>query len=197
MRNENPTSIEIAQTALAFLGQDKRIDVIDTESKDALTFKVSIAYESARKQVLADHNWNFARTEVMANSTPVRHDHTYPWSCPLPADSLRILAVYAQDGRKTQYIRYENTLRSSKPLSRIVYVRDEEDMAEWSEAARRAFVFRLAADIAKPVTGRINEAQLQEAHYNAAIEAAKLQEAREGEAANPWGESHHAHAMWG
>ena len=115
----------------------------------------------------------------------------------MPPDSLRILAVYAEDGRKAQYIRYEHTLRSTSPLSRVVYVRDEEDMTEWSEAARRAFVFRLAADIAKPVTGRINEAQLQEAHYNAAIEAAKLQDAREGEAANPWGSSHHAEKMWG
>jgi hypothetical protein len=58
-------------------------------------------------------------------------------------------------------------------------------------------VYRLAADIAKPITGRINECQLQEEHYRAAISDAKLREAREGEAANPWGESHHARAMRG
>jgi hypothetical protein len=190
-------SVNIAQEALAVLSQDKRIDIIDTESKDATTFKVSIAYESARKQVLCDHSWNFARSEKIINSTFVRHDRVYPWSAPMPSDSLRILAVYDIAGCKTDYIVYDMILRSSRPVSRIVYVRDEEDISAWTPLARRAFVYRLAADIAKPITGRINECQLQEEHYRAAISDAKLREAREGEAANPWGESHHAKAMRG
>lgn len=190
-------SIDVAQEALAVLSQDKRIDTLDTESKDATIFKVSIAYESARKQVLEDHTWNFARTEKMTSSTFVKHDYVYPWSSPMPADSLRIVAAYDSLGGKADYIVYDQTLRSSRPLSRIVYVRDEEDISVWSPSARRALVYRLAADIAKPVTGRINEAQLQEQHYTMAIEHAKLREAREGEAANPWGESHHAKAMRG
>jgi hypothetical protein len=190
-------SIEVAQEALAVLSQDKRIDFIDTESKDATVFKVSIAFESARKQVLCDHNWNFARSEKHANSTFVPHDRDYPWATPMPGDSLRLLAVYDVNGRKADYIVYDMTLRSSRPVGRIVYVRDEEDISIWTPLARRAFVYRLAADIAKPITGRINECQLQEEHYRAAIADAKLREAREGEAANPWGESHHARAMRG
>ena len=190
-------SVGIAQEALAVLSQDKRIDIIDTQSKDATIFKVSIAYESARKQVLCDHNWNFARSEKIINSTFVRHDRVYPWATPMPTDSLRILAVYDTIGYKADYIVYDMTLRSSRPIGRIVYVRDEEDINIWTPLARRAFVYRLAADIAKPITGRINECQLQEEHYRAAISDAKLREAREGEAANPWGESHHAKAMRG
>jgi hypothetical protein len=190
-------SVAVAQEALAVLSQDKRIDTLDTESKDATIFKVSIAFESARKQVLCDHAWNFARSEKFTTSTFVRHDDVYPWSAPMPPDSLRILAVYDQTGSKADYIVYDMTLRSSRPLERIVYVRDEEDITVWSPLARRAFVFRLAADIAKPITGRINECQLQEEHYRAAIADAKLREAREGEAANPWGESHHARVMRG
>ena len=115
----------------------------------------------------------------------------------MPADSLRIIAVYDVAGGKADYIVYENSIRSSRPINRIVYIRDENDIDVWTSAARRAFVYRLAADIAKPITGRINEAQLQEEHYRMAIEQAKLREAREGEAANPWGESHHARAMRG
>lgn len=190
-------SIEVAQEALAVLSQDKRIDTLDTESKDATIFKVSIAFESARKQVLCDHNWNFARSEKITTPTFVRHDRDYPWAVPMPGDSLRLLAVYDVNGRKADYIVYDMTLRSSRPVGRIVYVRDEEDITVWTPLARRAFVYRLAADIAKPITGRINECQLQEEHYRAAISDAKLREAREGEAANPWGDSHHAKAMRG
>jgi hypothetical protein len=190
-------SIEVAQEALAVLSQDKRIDFIDTESKDATVFKVSIAFESARKQVLCDHNWNFARSEKTTTPTFVHHDRDYPWAVPMPSDSLRLLAVYDVNGRKADYIVYDMTIRSSRPVGRIVYVRDEEDITVWTPLARRAFVYRLAADIAKPITGRINECQLQEEHYRAAISDAKLREAREGEAANPWGESHHARAMRG
>lgn len=190
-------SVGVAQEALAVLSQDKRINTIDTESKDATIFKVSIAYESARKQVLCDHNWNFARSEKITNSTFVQHDRAYPWATPMPPDSLRILAVYDTSGYKADYIVYDMTLRSSRPVGRIVYVRDEEDISLWTPLARRAFVYRLAADLAKPITGRINECQLQEEHYRAAISDAKLREAREGEAANPWGESHHAKAMRG
>ena len=115
----------------------------------------------------------------------------------MPADNLRILAVYDENGRKSDYIVYDMTIRASHPVGRIVYVRDEEDLNVWTPLARRAFVYRLAADIAKPITGRINECQLQEEHYRAAISDAKLREAREGEAANPWGESHHAKMMKG
>ena len=197
MKITHSESIAVAQEALATLSQDKRIDILDTESKDATIFKVSIAYESARKQVLSDHNWNFARSELLTCSSYVKHDRYYPWSVRMPADSLRILAVYDVEGRKADYIVYDMTLRSSRPLARIVYVRDEEDITIWTPLARRAFVYRLAADIAKPITGRINECQLQEEHYRAAIADAKLKEAREGEAVNPWGESHHARAMRG
>jgi hypothetical protein len=193
----SPSSIALAQEALATLSQDTRISVLDTESKDATVFKVSIAYESARKLVLGDHTWNFARAEKLTNSTHVKHDNVYPWSTPMPGDSLRIIAVYDMTGMKADYIVYENTLRSSRPIERIVYTRDEDDIDNWSADARRAFVYRLAADIAKPITGRINEAQLQEEHYRMAIEKAKLRQAREGEAANPWGENHHARAMRG
>ena len=185
------------QEQAAVLAFVERIDIIDTESKDATIFKVSIAFESARKQVLSDHNWNFARSEKLTNSTFVRHDRVYPWATPMPADNLRILAVYDVNGRKSDYIVYDMTIRASHPVGRIVYVRDEEDLSVWTPLARRAFVYRLAADIAKPITGRINECQLQEEHYRAAISDAKLREAREGEAANPWGESHHARVMRG
>lgn len=197
MKTTDPSSVALAQEALAALSQDARITVLDTESKDATIFKVSIAYESARTRVLEDHNWNFARAEKMVVSTHIRNDRVYPWCSPMPSDSLRILAVYDSLGYKTDYIVYDRTIRSSRQLSRIVYIRDEEDISAWTSAARRAFVYRLAADIAKPITGRINEAQLQEEHYRNAIEHAKLREAREGEAANPWGESHHARAMRG
>lgn len=197
MTTSKQASVAVAQEALAVLSQDKRIDTLDTESKDAIIFKVSIAFESARKQVLSDHNWNFARSEKLTNSTFVRHDRIYPWAAQMPGDSLRILAVYDTTGCKADYIVYDQTIRSSRPLERIVYVRDEEDITIWTPLARRAFVYRLAADIAKPITGRINECQLQEEHYRAAISDAKLREAREGEAANPWGESHHAKAMRG
>lgn len=197
MKITDPSSVAVAQEALAVLSQDARISELDTESKDATIFKVSIAFESARKQVLGDHIWNFAREETLTNSTHVRHDFGYPWSTPMPADSLRIIAVYDVAGGKADYIVYENSIRSSRPINRIVYIRDENDIDVWTSAARRAFVYRLAADIAKPITGRINEAQLQEEHYRMAIEQAKLREAREGEAANPWGESHHARAMRG
>ena len=103
---------------------------------------------------------------------------------------------YGESGDEVKYMLFAREIRASAPISRIVYTHNTQDLSRWSPDAYRALVLRLAADLAKPITGRINERQLQEQAYNEQLAAAKLADARESNLMeDAWGGNHYVEQM--
>ena len=107
-------------------------------------------------------------------------DPSMPFRTPVPGRCARVTSCLGPDGREVSWRISGREIRSALPVARVSFTYDERDLAKWSPDAYRALVLRLAADLAKPITGRINERQLQEEAYRDQIEAAKASDAREG-----------------
>jgi len=196
------TAVAAVNQALVTLGQDVVLTELSAGSEVVESRKSAFLYDAARLKVLRDHNWNFARREAEAcgcTVSPEADELGFAFSCPVPPRCVRVLACLGGFGRgEVRWRLFGQTVRSDLPVGRIVYVADVEDLDRWSPDAYRALVIRLAADLAKPITGRINERQLQESAYGEAIEAAKLADARETNTPDDvWGENRTVRMMRG
>lgn len=194
------TALAAVNEALVTLGQDVVLSELNVASSDVNSRKAAYVYESSRLKVLRDHNWNFARSSVRLNGCGCSADsrEQFPFETLKPAKCLRLIMCYDEIGEEVHYQVQGNAIRADAPIDKVVFTADVDDLDKWSPDAYRALVLRIAADLAKPITGRINERQLQEQAYADALAAAKLADARETNVPqDAWGENHYVNAMRG
>jgi len=195
------TAVAAVNEALVTLGQDVMLTELSTSSDVVESRKCAFVFDGSRLKVLRDHNWNFARREYAVDgccASPEPDECGFPFSCPIPPKCVRLLACYESCGREVHWRLFGSCVRSNFPISRIVYTADVTDLDKWSPDAYRALIIRLAADLAKPITGRINERQLQESAYGEQIASAKLADARESNTPDDvWGDNHTVRMMRG
>ena len=206
--NFHPTALAAVNEALAVLGQDVTLtaETFSVASSDAHGRKAAYLYESSRVRVLRDHAWSFARRELDVapggSSLPCpAHggpEAAFPFRYARPPRCARVLSCFGPDGLAVHHRLVANEVQADAPVARIAYVADVEDLEKWSPDAYRALVLRLAADLAKPITGRVNERQLQEQAYADQLAAAKLNDARETNVPyDAYGDNHFASVMRG
>ncbi len=201
--NFHSTALAAVNEALVTLGNDTVLTELSPSSEVPESRKAAFVYTGSRLKVLRDHDWNFARRIIPACSSPISCDAhgeppALPFICPVPTSVVRILACKTLGGRETEWSKYDNFIKSRDPLASITYTADVEDLDKWSPDAYRALILRLAADLAKPITGRINERQLQEEAYARTLEDAKLADARESHISqDPWADNPYVDAMRG
>lgn len=193
----HPTAIVAVNEALVVLGQDVLLDELSQTSESVNSRKAAYLYESARKRVLGDHNWNFATTDIPADSCKCGCDSAMPYVTQKPARCVCVIGCFSNN-QLCNYCITGKEIRSDLPIDRISYIQDVEDLDRWTADAYRALVLRLAADLAKPITGRINERQLQEEAYANQISNAKLADAKESNIPyDAWGDNYYVQQMRG
>lgn len=200
--NFHPTALHAVNEALTVLGQDVILGAEDFSATSSVAHgrKAAYLYESARMRVMRDHAWNFARRETVVDCRAPERPFAdrFPYHFPRPGGCARILSCLGADGRVVHHRLSGCEIHAESPVSRLLYLADIEDLDKWSPDAYRALVLRLAADLAKPVTGRINERQLQEQAYADMLAQAKLNDARECDVAyDAYGSNHFVEAMRG
>ena len=198
--NFHPTALAAVNEALAVLGQDVVLtsETFASGSSNAHGRKAAFLYESARMRVLRDHAWTFARREQAVPACQAGAPSAFPFRFPRPPRCARMCGCFGPDGRAVHYRLGAADVEAESPVARAVYVADVEDLEKWSPDAYRALVLRLAADLAKPITGRISERELQENAYRDQIEAAKLNDARETDVPyDAYGSNHYVEEMLG
>lgn len=203
--NFHATALAAVNEALTVLGQDVVLDELSTASANAHSRKAAYLYESARVRVLRDHAWSFARRELavpgdayMACPAHGGPGAAFPFRYARPPRCARVLSCFGPGGLAVHHRLSANEVQAAAPVARIAYLADVEDLDKWSPDAYRALVLRLAADLAKPITGRINERQLQEQAYADQLAAAKLNDAREANVPyDAYEDNHFARVMRG
>lgn len=201
--NFHATALAAVNEALVTLGNDTVLTELSASSAVPESRKAAYIYTGSRLKVLRDHDWNFARriTPICSSLVSVTEQNeppSLPFICPIPSSVVRVLKCDTGSGRETEWSKYNNIIKSREPLASITYTADIEDLDKWSPDAYRALILRLAADLAKPITGRINERQLQEEAYARTLEDAKLADARESHISqDPWADNPYADAMRG
>lgn len=155
----------------------------------------------AMRDVLAAHAWSFATENERTGSTPLDEEGLgeYVNWAPLPEGCVRLVGVYGPDGELLEWERVAGQVRAIGRISRLSYVRDVEDLDEFSPDARRLVILKVAADLMKSVGAGTDARRLQEQLYRDALAEAKVRDSRQS---NPspravWGSNHYADVMHG
>lgn len=185
------TAVDYVNRALDLIGA-RPISVLSPEdSPNAAT--ASRLYEPALDEMLSEWPWRFATTRVqlsqVAEGLPGGSDWTYQYAIPL--DCLRIVRTDTPQARFEIYAAPGEVAGGG--MQKRLYT---DEPVVWADVVRRidssllpahftrAFVMRLAALLAMPVTRRFDIADAFEARAVAALAEAKAQDWNE----MPWPE---------
>ena len=166
----------------------------------AATRRIDANKDRARDEILAAHNWSFARMEwpVQSCGCDPYADGLYQFTTPVPPRCARMLECYGHGGRRGDWKLVGQTIRSVEPIESIIYLRKIDDTSKWPPMVRSAYVSLLAADVAATIAGSSAEADRLRGVYERSLDSAKLADSRStGSRREPRGENFYANAMRG
>lgn len=153
--------IEICNIALSRLGNSRSINSLTEQSKEAGV--CSLHYEPARNAVLSDFDWNFATKRVaLADTGTPPPDWQYAYR--YPTDCMRITALMLPGMRNPPArlrVQYETgvddagtgkLIFTDQPEAWLKYVGLVTDPNVFDALFRDAMSWRMAADMAMPLT---------------------------------------------
>lgn len=192
------SALDICQRAMAILRQENRLTTISPDAPTKVERSCYDAYEPSRLEVLSSYGWSFVKADKMTRGVGVQgEDERY--SIAYPADALKVLNCYDEDGHKVQFtLRGNQKIYSLVPIHRITYIFDEEDVTLWPPLVQDALVKTLAKNLCIEVTGRTADLQMLEAQCRAAVQAARTDDARRSSTGNEvYGKNHLYECMTG
>ena len=165
----------------------------------AVTRRIDANKDRARDEVLAAHNWSFARMEWPVMSCGCDPgDGLYRFTTPAPPRCARLLECYGHGGERADWKLVGQTIRSVEPIESVIYLRNEERIEKWPPLVRSAYISLIASDIAATVAGSSAEANRLRQIYERNLDSAKLADSRStGSRAEPRGRNFYADAMRG
>ena len=167
--------IRIANRALSRIGEPPILDLAE-DTRRAREFEIH--YEGTRDELLRTGLWNFAtkRAQLAPLATgPVFGDFTYQF--PLPNDFIRVFRI---DPDWADYkVEDGNVLYDDSELD-LKYIYRVTEVGRFDPIFESALVLKLAAVLAKVLTGNTELAVQLEAEASALIPAAMGIDAQEG-----------------
>jgi hypothetical protein len=152
------SQISICNKALLRVGQAP-IQSINEQSTEAAYCRQF--FDDARKATLRGHAWSFA-TKVaqlaeLSEETSYRYEHVYQ----KPADCLRVIEVLPDgtvypDYEKVEFEALGQTIQTDESTAWLKYVYNETDTARFDDLFVEALSYRLAADLAMPLSRDAN-----------------------------------------
>lgn len=165
----------------------------------AVTRRIDANRDRARAEVLAAHNWSFARMEwPVASCGCDPDDGLYRFTTPVPPKCARLLECYGHGGRRADWKLVGQMVRSVEPVESVIYLRNEERTEKWPPLVRSAYISLMAADVAAQVAGSSAEANRLRQIYERNLDSAKLADSRStGSQREVRGGNYYADAMLG
>lgn len=175
------SAIDICNLALVRLGQAP-IQAFPPAENSEEARKCAYLYDRIRRTALRAHPWNFATTTaVLAQLTTAEAGWDYRYQ--IPADCLRGLHIVNASEPGDDTIPYElragGVLVTNEPNAQFRYIVDVTDATYFDEQFIEAFSYRLAADLAMPLTGKAEYANAMTGLFNTTIRAAMTSDAKE------------------
>jgi len=145
------TSIDIANRALVLLGA-REITSFTENSNEAKTAKS--LYLSTRDYVLRAYPWATLKKRLALNELADKPISGFKHQFQLPEDNVRVVSVHSpsKDRIKRWEIEGTKVLCDYTPLS-VVYLSDSVPETKYSTQLVQALVYRLASEMAYPITG--------------------------------------------
>jgi hypothetical protein len=156
------TNTDLANRALAHIGEMRISDIEDAESKAARTCKGCL--QAVIDEVLREHRWNCAIKRVSLSQLAGTPAHGFARAFQLPGDFLRLLEVNGEQfGESDEFFEIEDGSRllTDADKAEIRYVR-RIGVAEFDPLLAKAVSAALAAEICIPLNLNLQmQAQLE------------------------------------
>lgn len=194
------SKVSISNYALQEIGEESIISLSDNT---VAAQQCSLRYDSVRRSILQDHNWNFALKRAslaLTNETDPFEEYSSIFN--LPSDCLRVVMTdremqsnyggnplfngFKTVGFDTAYTgrdRYKIEGRKfyyDDDVAKVLYVSNFENATQFSPLFVEAFAIRLSSRIAYKITGNRTLAEMKEKQYQLLIKDAKLRDSQEG-----------------
>lgn len=174
--------VDICNLALSSLGQPTivQIDPPDANSKAARL--CAQLYPSLRDETLTAHPWRRLKKRVTIAASVVAPDWGFTTQYPIPADLIGFINDLYVGGRKLMHFEFEGEFilcNETGPLQ-IRYLRKSEDPNEWDSLMQQAVSYRLAVDLAEPLTQDASKKQFAIGKYAEVMRTAKSVSAQQG-----------------
>lgn len=148
------------------------IDPPDSRSKFAK--KASQWYDETRRDVLAEHIWNFALKRVQLAKDSTDPVFGYGARYLLPSDYIRLATIGNEDNPETDYKIEDGYIlcNITAPLN-LRYIYNAEDITKFSPKFIQCFARKLKANLAYDMTGNRTFQQESELEYLEYLSMAK------------------------
>lgn len=146
--------VELCNTSLRLLGAN-RISSLTEETQEA--YSCSLFYENSRDEVLREDKWKAAIVRRELATVAVDDDLYENWAYvyQLPTDPYCLLPVSIVGQENEDWmVEGRHLLTNATEVPVLRYVAPIEDPQDMPPDLSRAIVFRLASDLALPLTGQ-------------------------------------------
>lgn len=176
------SDITICNLALAHLGT-ATISALTDASKEARACKLH--YEEARDAVLREHPWNFATRRVylaLLSVAPVGYDfaYAYPTDCLFAREIWQETELLAPTPFEVVSGTSGRMVVTDEADAVLEYTARVTDSAQFDPLFVQALSYRLAAEIAMPITRSVTVAQAMLNLYRNSVAMATTIDGREG-----------------
>lgn len=173
--------VDLCNLALISLGQPTvvQIDPPDSQSKSARL--CGQIYEPLRDEIIRSHPWRRLTKRTTLAASVVAPDWGYTTAYPMPADLVRLIDVYVGDVKLMDWhLEGDDILTNTTAPLQIRYTRTSSNPDDWDPLLRDAIAYRLAVDLAEPLTQDPSKKSFAIAKYQEVMNLAKNASAQEG-----------------
>lgn len=172
------SKVEICNSALAKIGAQGISDLSDASPA---AFLCNQLYDTLRKEVLRSHPWNFAIKRQSLTVSPTAPVWGFARAFPLPANCLRVLET-EEEGTDWQKEDHDGTsaIVTDASSCKIKFIYDVEDVALFDANFCESLAFRIASDLAIPLTSQNSLAESMETKYRRSVAQARSFDGQEG-----------------
>ncbi|UIJ37807.1 hypothetical protein LWC08_14105 [Desulfobaculum bizertense] len=166
-------SMQIMSAALMELGEE---GIGSLKEDSELVRIMSVFYETERDAMLEEHPWNFALRRVELAEQVSGAAFGYARAFQLPSDALCVVDVEPEQNFELE----GQSLLTDSPHVFLRYVRRIRHAKALPPTFRSALAARLAARVAKKITGSSAEKERMEVLYRERLRTAKSRDAQGG-----------------
>lgn len=157
------SEIDICNRALGLLGQSSITSFADDNRVAQICAQL---YPAARDKCLEDRKWSFALTRVIIAPLTVPPAFEYANQFQIPSDCLILRSVTSSDTRdRTKWVREGDRILTDIGEIYVTYSRTVTNPDLYTNGFIEALVFKLAADMAIPISANKTLRQTYEQDY--------------------------------
>lgn len=170
--------ITICNSALLKVGADVIVSITDN---NRAAIVCNTLYNYLRDEVMGESPWRFAtfRAVLVPNSTVPAFDYLYSYD--IPSDCLRLLKTYSDN---INWIVESGQILTNETSLDMIYLQRNTDESTWDARFCEAFAWRIAMELAMPLTKNIPIQQMCATNYEKSLAQARAMNAVIGTQSN-------------